>query len=168
MKPTSFPEANLTLQCPEADSECMDLKVFARGNMVFSRWAFEPEELEELMETATVWLWIHSDSARPIAAVNPCAPFVQKKPVVIGVKQSAPKPPKIPATRHVGAWLVDGYTIYKFQFSGVALQEAKKTGALWVAIIHEFYPPISIGTSYPFSAPEEELALMTVQLPLRG
>ena len=165
MQPTNFPEANLILHCPEPRNQCSDLAVFSRGEMVISRWEFEPEELEELTENAALWLWIHSDQISPVAMVNPLPPFAQKKPVVIGVKQTLPPPREIPATRLEGAFRVDGYTIYKFKFSGVALREAKKAGALWVAIVNDHYPPISLNTAYPFNAPEDELDLITIELP---
>lgn len=165
MKPTNFPEANLILNCPESSTDCLPLSVFSRGQMTISRWNFEPGEIDLLKETSDVWLWIFNDQISPVAMVNPCPPFVQKPPALIGLKQTLPPPAEIPATRLKAAFRVDGHTIYKFKLSGVALREAKKTNCLWVAVISELYPPIFVGTEYPFNAPEDQLELITIELP---
>lgn len=73
MKPTSFDAQNFTFTKPEGwtDDQCKDLPVF-RGytpeglEVIISKWALEPSEIEEINRTGAIYLWIHAAFQPPV------------------------------------------------------------------------------------------------------
>jgi hypothetical protein len=78
VKPTPFPEANLTFRRPASmtDEECGSLEAHDTGEAFISRWEPTPEERAVIAAGGPVWIWVIGRAHPPISVQteNPFAP----------------------------------------------------------------------------------------------
>lgn len=84
MVPTSFPQSNLVLDPPEGVSveECAPLSCF-RGQIaatktpvIISCWKLTKEEVDELLRTGRLWLWVYGVTMPPVV-LHTQSPFTE-------------------------------------------------------------------------------------------
>lgn len=77
MKPVFFPEHTKVLNKPESmtDHECSPLHVYTHGEYCLSCWELSDDEIQELIKTKKLWLWIFSGSTQPPISASVEHPF---------------------------------------------------------------------------------------------
>lgn len=71
-----FAEANSNLTAPKGMNEVMELPIWTDGKMCISKWRFTKPEIEEIVKTGHVWLFVVSGSTQPPVAVSGKYPFL--------------------------------------------------------------------------------------------
>lgn len=81
-KGIDFEEANFTFGPPEGmtEEDCHSLRVFRDTNahQIVSKWELSLAELEEVIHTGVVWLYVFGDSLHPVY-VTGAYPFVTQQ-----------------------------------------------------------------------------------------
>lgn len=77
MKAIEFPQQNKILLKPDdmTDEECFSLPIFSDGKNCISLWELNEQEIQELVRTKRIWLWMVSGHTQPPVLLQVESPF---------------------------------------------------------------------------------------------
>ncbi len=64
-EPIPFPQQNANLTAPSGSPEVLELPVHRAEGMILSKWRLTKPEIEEVMRTGFIWLWVKGQSMPP-------------------------------------------------------------------------------------------------------
>ena len=77
-EPIPFPESNKTYKAPEGHPEVLDLPTYQGGGLILSKWKLTKPEIEEVMRTGVVWIWVMGQGMPPVS-ISVGDPFKQQQ-----------------------------------------------------------------------------------------
>lgn len=70
MEPAKFPQSNKILTAPKGLDNCGVLPVFTNGEICVSLWKLSDEEVQKIIETKHVWLFVWSGVTQPPVSMS--------------------------------------------------------------------------------------------------